>query len=217
MFSSPSKRKDTMFRNVELSERTTYRNNGGGSVTEDFAAENTVTANMVISRARVMTSMKSVSVTDTVKIGTNFEISGVHVSRLVRGLTDAYTYTTNSSTIKSEKFKIKQEIPYAVSEHIEIPPCSEYSVTSYAKMIQGYTIDYVLHAKIRGQKGRRSMTTTELRDELQGMDYVEDYDDSTIIAKANGTIVSDLGLEAVIDGEGYSIVGCQNKIIRNRV
>lgn len=125
-----------------------------------------------------------------------------------QALIEAYTYTTNSSTVKSEKFIKKEDVEFSVQKHIQISPCSEHKVTSYIKMIQGYARDYVLHAKITGTKGRRLMTAEELKDELTGMDYVEDYGETAIVAKAGGTIVADMGIEAVVGSNENALSGC---------
>lgn len=130
-------------------------------------------------------------------------------TKLVEGFIEAYSYTTNLSTIKSEMFTKQHGAEFAVNEHIEIPPCSEYTLNAYVKMIQDYSVDYILHALVRGTKGKRAMTTTELRDELTGMEYVEDYNAITIIATGNGSILAKFG--SVVDGEGYSIAGCDSK------
>lgn len=64
--------------------------------------------------------------------------------------------------MKSEVFIKKNIIEHSASEHIEIPPCSEYTISSYAKFIQGYSVDYILFAKVQGQMGSRRMVKDEV-------------------------------------------------------
>lgn len=84
-----------------------------------------------ISRIKVMTSMTSVSVSDTLRTYTNDDLPVLSKMKMVGGLLEAYTYVTNSSTIKSESFTRRSEVEFAVGDHIEIFTCSEYTVISH--------------------------------------------------------------------------------------
>lgn len=199
---------------VEMAAKTTFRNHGSATVTKDFGAQKTIKELIEINRVSRLTSMTSCIVSKSLRVETpqNFPMSAK--MKLKQGLIEAYTYTTNSSTKQPTRFTKEPEFEFTASEHIQLAPCSEYSVSSYVQMIQGYSIDYVLYAKIRGRKGKRVMTTEELTVEFTGMDYVKDFDGSTIIVTSNGTILADLGLEVVVDGEGFSMPACPGRSVK---
>lgn len=196
-------------REVEMTSKTIFENNGGSPATENYISKKTITQILEVSRIKVVTSMTSVSVSDSVLICTA-DPDSIEV-KTVEALKEAYTFTTNSSTIKPIKFTKKEEIEFSINESIQISPCSQQTIASHVKVLQGYTASYAVHAKIRGQKGRRMMTAQELKNELNGMDYVQDYDENTIIAKANGTILADLPLETIVRRNEISITGCNDK------
>lgn len=198
-------------RNIQLSPKATYRNNGMSIITEDYVATKAIKEKVEIFRIKAMTSMTYVTTSgESIEVESELKFPTVE-ARLVDALIEAYTFNTNSSTVQSLKFTKKEEVEYLASEHIEIPPCSEYTVNSYVKTIRGSTVDYILLVKIQGQKGSRRMTSTELKDmKMDGMDFVEEFDKNTIIARANGTIKVDFGSEIIVEGDGFGISGCRD-------
>lgn len=188
----------------------TYRNNGKSPLTEDYVANKSIKEIIQVRRVKGMTNFWAVSVRETVfiqDVGINPHV--LRKEALSEALTEAYSYTTNSSTVKSEVFIKKNAVEFSISEHIQVSPCSQHTVNGYVKVMQNYYVDYVVYTTVTGQKGSRRMTSTELKDELRGMEYVDDYNENAIIAKANGTIIADLGFEAVIEGNEVIIPGCR--------
>lgn len=189
-----------------------FYNSGKSTTTEEYLAEKSIIDVIEITRVKAMTTMTSVSVSKTAKIqdSGDGDPSRFATTKLVEVLKEAYTYTTNSSTIKAEKFMKEKDVEFKVTERIQISPCSEQTVFSYVSIVQGYSADYQVHAKIQGQKGKRRMITSELKQELSGMEYVADFDQFTIIAGANGSIVADLGLLTAVHINENPLTGCQN-------
>lgn len=202
---------DTELTHAEMKDSTiTFQNNGKSTTIEDYSNKGTVKEIIRINRVESMVSMRSVTVSNSLQIvDISSDTNVLGVSKLRDAITEAYTYNTNSSTTKSRIFTKESDAEFVVNEHIEISPCSEHKVSSYINMVRGYTMDYVIYAMVRGSKGRRSMTAEELKDELVGMEYIRDLDENIIVAKGNGTIAADFGVETVVKGLETVLSGCR--------
>lgn len=171
-----------------MSSQTTFRNNGSATVSQEYTASRTVKEISEIQRVKSMTTMNSVSVSKTVQ--TSVSVGWFFVkSKMTTSLTEAYSYSVSQSSSESEKFTREEETLFTASQKLEIPSCNEYTVNSYVKVVQGMPVDYNLFSYVRGSRGRRVMNATEIKETLSGMEYVEDYDNFTIIAKSSGSMV----------------------------
>lgn len=132
-------------------------------------------------------------------------------TKLTQACVEAYSYNSNWTSVQEPRLIKEENVKFTVDQVVDIPPCSEYRASSYVKVTQKISVDYVAHVLFRGRKDSRRMTTTELNDNLTEMDFDSGYDEFTITAAANGTIRADLEINSCVDAQGLGVHGCRTK------
>ncbi|CAL8136852.1 unnamed protein product [Orchesella dallaii] len=155
--------------------------------------------------------MSSVTTIDSVTTSTSSGFPFFFKQQTVRTLTNAHTFTTNSTSAEGEEFVSQETREFSVSQKIEIPPCTRYEIDSFVKMQENFPIEYVLYTYVSGTYGGELLTAQELKSKLNSLEYVSDHDEYTVIAKSSNTLKANFGVEAVIDGTGASIEGCMQQ------
>lgn len=194
--------------NVEMRTPSTYRNQGKGVATKEYTAQTSIRELVQIQRPSGITAMNKVNISDTLLIQNADDLSVTIGSKILPALRNAYNFESWPSSPASETFKKEEKAEFAVFENIEIPPCSTLTVTSYVKLLQKYPVDYWFLAQVRGKMGLRKLTALELKNEIDGMEFVEDVDEHTIIVRGHGSALADLGVETNVESQSGMIEGC---------
>lgn len=196
----------------ELAAKTSFRNNGSATVTQEYQAMKKIVESTEISRSKGFTEMTRVETGEETEWGVSAGLSFGPFSAgstLRNRVYEAHTMERNSSYQESETYFSQDEREFSVSQTIQISPCTLYEVSSVVKFVEKYPVNYVVTARVSGAYAGIRMTAEGIRERLTSMDYVEDYDEFTVVAKTYGTIIVDFGLETLIDGAGVPIQGCQ--------
>ncbi|ODM89296.1 hypothetical protein Ocin01_17386 [Orchesella cincta] len=193
---------------VAMTSKTVLFNNGSATVTQEYIATKTISEQVTVTRDSSLTEMSTVSTVDSVQTSTSVGFPFFFKQTTVRTLTNAYTFTTNSTSSEGEEFTSEETREFSVSQKIEIPPCTRYEIDSFIKMTENFPVEYVLYTYVSGIHGEKRLTAQELRPKLISLEYVEDHDEYTVIAKSTNVLKANFGVEAVTDGSGEPIEGC---------
>lgn len=194
---------------VDMAATTTFRNNGSATVSQEYSAKKILKEYYEVNRVKTMTEMHKVNVDLGVSYEGKFGIPIVAQHTVTASLNFAYNFEKNTTEEESEKYTREEEREFVSSQRIEIAPCSTYRVNSFVKTYNKYPIDYELYTLISGEMGTHKMNTQQIRERVTSMEYVEDHDEHTIVAKAYGSMTANFGTESVVDGEGDIIEGCR--------
>lgn len=199
--------------NVALAAKTTFRNNGNAIVSQMYSAKKQLTDTIETYRVETTSSFHDFQIS----AGIEFEMSGgiplIEKTKLTASLSASYEYQKNYSNSDSTKHTTTINIEYEVNQRIKILPCTEYEVTSYVKLLENYPLQYEVYFEVSGvARDGTKLEADKLKERLGGLDYIETKDNYTVVAKGFGSMVCNMGLEAVISGEGKIIQGCKEAL-----
>lgn len=90
-----------------------------------------------------------------------------------------------------------------------MPPCTEQTVYASVKVFTNKRVEYQAVAKITGLLGDREMTSTEVQQFIDGgLEYLEDFNDYTVLAYSTGVFTTQYGKSSVINSRGNIIDSC---------
>lgn len=191
-----------------MTAKTTFRNNGSAIQTQTYEAKTIIREIVEVTRVTKFSSTNTYSTVRSVTTEGHVGFMFFH-TKITETLTEAYTVTNTSEDLYGETHIKDESREVVVRQELTIPPCSTYEVNSFITMVQHYPVDYDVYMYVGGMAKDRRLEASEVKERLtEGLSYVEDYDNYTVIAKGSGTILADLSMEAVIDGEGGPLEGC---------
>lgn len=193
---------------MELGSPAIFRNHGKGVSKKDYEAEKNIHEFFEVWRPEGMLRMNKVETSKNVLVELETNFPTFATSKIVGALTAALNFESLPSSPASEIFWKEEITKFKVDEDIEIPACSTIKVSSYVRFVQQFSIAYKLHVLMRGKMGFRRMTSDELKQKLLGINYVKDFDQDGIIAKASGRILADLGTDTNVIADSVRIKGC---------
>ncbi|ODM90151.1 hypothetical protein Ocin01_16531 [Orchesella cincta] len=195
---------------VTIGATETFRNNGGGTLEEDYSVEKDIEENFQFGFAKEFSQMNSISFDVGVKIGVKSSFMGGLVSasaEIQEGLSTKYQST--SSSTETKEYGVKRTTKFKVDKKVIIPPCTEYKVGSTVQVAKDVEIDYRVEYKITGFiQPNIKMKSTEIRAYLGGMKYIKDVDEFTVLAETTALMKATFGLETFADAKGAIIAPC---------
>lgn len=195
---------------ISMSLTTTFRNNGTAIVAEEYSAKKSVIEATETSLMKNYTAMQNWSVETGVTTEFSADIPLVSKATVTASLKSAYNSEEYVSIEEEEIRRREVTTDFSVNQKIEIGPCTLYNVNSFVRMVQNYPINYKVYSKVSGKVGRKKLSAGEIKLRLEGLEYLSDFDEYTVIVMGKGTMLMDFGMEAIIDGAGVPIVdGCQ--------
>lgn len=195
---------------ISMSLTTTFRNNGTAIVAEEYSAKKSVIEATETSLMKNYTAMQNWSVETGVTTEFSADIPLVSKATVTASLKSAYNSEEYVSIEEEEIIRREVTTDFSVNQKIEIGPCTLYNVNSFVRMVQNYPINYKVYSKVSGKVGRKKLSAGEIKLRLEGLEYLSDFDEYTVIVMGKGTMLMDFGMEAIIDGAGVPIVnGCQ--------
>lgn len=210
-FKNDSSRDNSLdFKNVTISLESVFRNNGTAKITQDYTASKRIKDVLEFTKAKGFSNVHTVGVETGVETDFEFSLPFIASGKGKFKVTGKYQWQTTSSGTDTEKRSVENEETYTIRQAIEIPPCTEYHVTSFVKMIQNYSVRYTAFARLTGMAGNDEvMYKNELKLHIEpGMEFIRDLDDFAIEVSVKGEMFAKYGVKTLLVGEGHPIPGC---------
>lgn len=127
-------------------------------------------------------------------------------STLSKTLADSETLTQTNG--KEIFITISKE--WARSERIIVPACTEVDVSSYVSMLKNVPVNYVVYFRISGMRGRRVLTSAEIRKHFipGDMTYITEENEVEVMYRWNGTLRATMGLQSSVTVHDRKIESC---------
>jgi len=149
---NPAERK---FENVSMSLESVLRNDGSGKITQTYSVSKKVKEVLEMTKAEGFSNVHSVGVEASLEAEPPIKVP--LLADLKAKCESSYKWNSESFANQSESKTSEKEETFTINQQIEIPPCTEYNVMGYVKMVSNYAIPYTAFAKLTGKAGDTKM------------------------------------------------------------
>lgn len=138
------------FSESALAEESVIINNGIAKMTKDYTASEKFNEVPEFTKAKGFSNVHTVGVEYAVEKDVEVSNPWFASGKAKFKVTPKFQGQGTTSDTDTEKRSVENEKTYSVGQALEIPPCTEYHVTSFVKMAKDYPIDYTGFCKVNG-------------------------------------------------------------------
>lgn len=187
-----------------------FSNNGQGTGSYTISQRKTIVKTFSIEKMNSLEKIRgfnndvSVSATAGFNFIKKFEVTtAVNFAWERKDINSESSRTTNS-TIEEEEFRIDQTL--------SIPPCTRYEIVTFVNTIENMPVEFDMIMRVIGindfSGGR--LNSEELKQCLgDDIEYIEDINSNTILAKTTGKMYASFGIQGILNADGFPIENCR--------